>query len=111
MIDVTQLPETLDQTLTTRLRDVVSGAAATEGQLRVLAEQGDGLARALAASIVASEARLGALARQPQAAVAEMAAELRRVERLRDELDDLRADLTALDKRARALRGAWLRSR
>jgi hypothetical protein len=36
------------------------------------------------------------------------AAELRRVELLRVELDDLRADLAVLDRRARALRGKWL---
>jgi ubiquinone biosynthesis protein UbiJ len=104
-------PESLDLTLTTRLREVVTGAAATEGELRLLAEQGHGLARALAAAIGSSEARLGLLAAAPEAAVAEMAAELRRVERLRDELDDLRADLAALEKRARTLRGAWLRTR
>jgi chromosome segregation ATPase len=105
---VSRPPESLDLTLTTRLREIVTGAAATEGELRLLAEQGQGLARALTASIGASEARLGELAAEPEAAVAEMAAELRRVESLREELDDLRADLAALDKRARALRGKWL---
>lgn len=106
---MSKTPETLDLTLTERLRDVVTGAAATEGELRLLAEQGQGLARALTAAIAASEARLGELYAAPEATVAEMAAELRRVESLRDELDDLQADLAALDKRARALRGAWMR--
>jgi ubiquinone biosynthesis protein UbiJ len=106
---VSKLPEHLDLTLTARLREVVAGSAATEGELRLLAEQGHGLARTLVGGIASSEARLGVLAAEPEAAVAEMAAELRRVERLREELDDLRADLAALEKRARRLRGEWMR--
>jgi hypothetical protein len=102
-------PETLDQTLMTRLRAVVTGATSTEGELRTLAERGEALARTLRAAIDATETRLGDLASSPDAAVAEMAAELRRVERLRWELEDLRADLRALDRRARSLRGAWMR--
>jgi hypothetical protein len=86
----------------------VTGSAATEGELRLLAEQGDGLARTLAAAIGGSETRLASLVSTPDAPVAAMAAELRRVERLRDELDDLQADLAALERRARALRGSWL---
>jgi len=101
--------DTLEIALTRRLREVLSGAAATEGELRLLEEQAEGLARSLAAGIVSSEAHLAALAGAPGATVTEMAAELRRVERLRDELDDLRADLAALASRSRTLRGAWLR--
>jgi hypothetical protein len=106
---VSKPPDTLDETLTVRLHEVVTGAAATEGELRLLGEQGQGLARALSASIGASEARLGALDATPDASLAEMAAELRRVERLREELDDLQTDLAALERRSRALRGAWMR--
>jgi len=101
--------DSLDQSLTRRLHDVLTGAAATEGELRALKEQAEGLARSLAAGIRSSEAQLTALAAAPDAAVAEMAAELRRVERLREDLDDLRADLAALASRARTLRGRWLR--
>ena len=101
--------DTLELVLTHRLRDVLRGAAVTEGELRLLKEQAEGLARSLGAGIDSSEARLAALATAPGATVAEMAAELRRVERLRDELDDVRADLAALASRSRALRGAWLR--
>jgi hypothetical protein len=101
--------DTLELALTHRLREVLTGAAATEGELRLLKEQAESLARSLAAGIGSSEAHLAALAAAPGSTVAEMAAELRRVERLRDELDDLRADLAALASRSRTLRGAWLR--
>jgi polyhydroxyalkanoate synthesis regulator phasin len=101
--------DTLERSLTRRLREVLTGAAATEGELRRLKEQAEGLARTLAAGISSSESQLSALATKPDATVAEMAAELRRVERLREELDDLRADLAALASRARTLRGAWMR--
>jgi|tagenome__1003787_1003787.scaffolds.fasta_scaffold20498569_1 hypothetical protein len=101
--------DTLELTLTRRLREVVDGAAATEGELRLLTEQAEGLARSLAAAIAGSEAQLTALMTEHGSSVAAMAAELRRVERLRDELDDLRADLRALGNRARTLRGAWAR--
>jgi len=101
--------DTLEQSLTRRLREVLAGSAATEGELRRLKEQAEGLARSLTAGISSSEAQLTALAAEPDAGVAEMAAELRRVERLREELDDLRADLAALASRTRTLRGGWLR--
>lgn len=101
--------DTLEIALTRRLREVLTGAAATEGELRLLEEQAEALARSLAAGIDSSEAHLAALAAAPGATVAEMAAELRRVERLREEFDDLRADLAALASRSRTLRGAWLR--
>jgi chromosome segregation ATPase len=101
--------DTLELALTDRLRAILTGDAATEGELRLLKEQAESLARSLGAGIDSSEARLAALATAPGATVTEMAAELRRVERLRDELDDLRADLAALASRSRTLRGAWLR--
>lgn len=100
---------TLEHALTRRLRDVIDGAAPTEGELRLLTEQAEGLARTLRAAIAGSEAQLTALVTGHGSSVAEMAAELRRVERLREELDDLQADLRALSNRARRLRGAWVR--
>jgi hypothetical protein len=103
------LDDTLDLTLTRRLAEIVAGAPSTEGELRLLVEQGEALERWLAASLQASEARLGTLAAEPTAEVAEMASELRRAERLRVELHEVRATLAALDARARALRGEWLR--
>jgi hypothetical protein len=104
-----QPDDTLDLTLTRRLAEIVAGAPSTEGELRLLIEQGEALERSLAASVEASERHLGALAAEPTAEVAEMASELRRVERLRAELGDVRDTLAALDARARALRGGWLR--
>ena len=98
----------LDHALTVRLAEVVAGADPTEAELRLLSEGGTALARTLAASIRSSEARIAALADDPASAVAEVAAELRRVEMLRLELDDLRHDLVVLDRRAHALRGKWL---
>ena len=98
----------LDNALTERLARVVAGAEPTEAELRTLAEGGQALARALDASIRSSEARLSDLSADPASAVSELASELRRVELLRVELDDLRADLAVLDRRARALRGKWL---
>src|SRR5262245_12669495 len=102
------LDDTLDLTVTRRLREVIAGAAATESELRLLAEQGGALARSLDASVRASESRLGALAADPGTELAEMALELRRVERLRAELADMEAELAAFEERARTLRGKWL---
>src|SRR4051794_39388371 len=48
--DVSMPDDTLELTLTRRLREVVDGAAATEGELRLLTEQAEGLARSLAAA-------------------------------------------------------------
>ena len=98
----------LDDALAERLARVVAGAEPTEAELRTLAEGGQALARTLEASIRSSETRLTALSADPASAVSELAAELRRVELLRVELDDLRHDLAVLDRRARALRGKWL---
>ena len=100
--------DTLDITLKRRLREVVAGAASTEGELRLLTEQGEALARSLDASVRATESRLGVLAAEPSAEVAEMASELRRAERLRAELAEVHDALEALEERARALRGKWL---
>ena len=98
----------LDDSLTARLSEVLAGADPTEAELRNLAEGGTALARTLEASIRSSETRITALSDDPDSSVAAIAAELRRVELLRVELDDLRADLTVLERRARALRGKWL---
>lgn len=106
---MTNSPQTLDETLSERLHEVATGAAATEGDLRVLVEQAQALARTLSAAIGASERKLAELASTPGAPLAEMASELQRIERLRWELDDLNADLDALERRARSLRGAWMR--
>ena len=104
-----RLDDTLDQTLTRRLQEIIAGDTSTEAELRLLSERGDALQRSLAASVRASEQRLAALAGETAAEVAEWAAELRRAERLRVELRHVRDTLEALDVRARELRGEWLR--
>src|SRR5262245_47311679 len=102
------IDDTLDLTITRRLKEVIAGAASTEAELRVLSEQGEALARALDASVRTTESRLGTLASDPGAELAEMASELRRVEQLRAELADTEAVLAAFDERAREMRAQWL---
>ncbi len=101
--------DTLELALRRRLDEVVAGAAATEAELRRLAEQGHALVDGLETAVEAGEARLGELASEPGTAVAELASELRRVEGLRTELEELRPILSELEGRARELRGSWLR--
>ncbi len=100
--------DTLELALRRRLAEVVAGAAATEAELRRLAEQGEALSRGLQAAADSGEAHLEALATEPDASIAELASELRRVEGLRAELEALRPILSALDGRARELRGSWI---
>lgn len=100
--------EQLDSTLTARLREALASPA-TETELRSLCEQADGWARALQAQIEASERRLRQLTADPSTPLTQITAELRRVETLSPELTELRALLSGLDDRARALRTEWLR--
>jgi GAF domain-containing protein len=91
-----------------RLRRIVAGARVTEAELRTVAEQADGLARSLTAQLDASELRLEELADDPDSSIADAAAELRRVERLRPDAAQVRNLLTALERRAREHRTEWL---
>jgi chromosome segregation ATPase len=102
------MSETLEFALTTRLREVLAGAPATEVELRTLSEQADAWGRALEGQIEASEARLRYLTADADSSLAAIADELRRLERLRPERDDLRARTAELETRARELRSAWL---
>jgi len=102
------LTESLDSALTARLREVLGDQPVTEAELRALSEQADGWARTLEGQIYASEHRLRELAADPASRLAEMAAELRRVDTLRPELDELRALLIELGERAHALRASWV---
>jgi hypothetical protein len=94
--------------LAARLRDVLTERPVTEAELRALSEQADGWARTLEGQIHASERRLGELVADPASPLAEIAAELRRVEILRPELEEFRSLLAELELRAHELRGAWL---
>jgi hypothetical protein len=95
--------------LTKRLRAIVSGDAATESELRELANQAGGWERAVAAQLRAAENRLGSLNADPASPLAAMAAEIRRVETLQRELDEARELLRGLERRTRELRTAWLK--
>lgn len=102
--------EKLDLALTKRLRQVVAGQVATEAELRSLAEQADGWARATDAQLHAAEERLAALNADPSSPLAEIAAEVRRVEALSRELQEARRLIGGLEERTRELRTAWLKS-
>ncbi len=100
--------EPLAPPLTSRLREVLGDRPATESELRTLAEQAEALARTLQAQVQASEGRLSRLSTDPAAPLTDIAAELRRVETLRPELDEVRSLIGDLEDRARELRTAWL---
>jgi hypothetical protein len=100
----------LDSALTARLREVVAGASVTETELRELIDQADGWARALEARVDAGERKLAKLTADQGGPIVEIADELRRVERLRPELAEVRALLADLETRARELRASWLRA-
>ncbi|TMM07309.1 MAG: hypothetical protein E6G02_02445 [Actinobacteria bacterium] len=103
------LPDKLDLALVKRLREVVAGAPAIESELRTLADQAGGWARATEAQLRAAERRLGKLNADPTSELGEMATEIRRVETLSGELDEARSLLTGLERRTRELRTAWLK--
>jgi hypothetical protein len=106
---VRQPADTLDLAVTKRLRSIVAGDAATESELRELADRAGGWERAVAAQLRAAEGRLAALNADPASPLAAMADEIRRVETLKRELGEARALLEGLEQRTRELRTAWLK--
>jgi predicted RNase H-like nuclease (RuvC/YqgF family) len=106
---VSSIPQQLDLALVTRLRQVVAGEVTTESELRTLADQADGWARATSAQLDAAEGRLATLNADPASPLAEIAAEVRRVEALSRELEEARGLIDALERRTRELRTAWLK--
>jgi hypothetical protein len=94
--------------LAARLRRVLDDEPSTEAELRTLSEQADAWARALQAQIEGSERRLRELHSDPASPLADIAAELRRIETVRPELVELRSLLAELETRARELRTEWL---
>jgi len=97
-----------DFALIKRLRQVLRDEPATETELRSLSEQADGWARALDAQVQASERRLRELNADPLSPLSEAASELRRIETLRPQLDEIRSLVSELEQRAREFRTAWL---
>jgi len=106
---VIQHPEKLDLELARRLREVVGGQAASESELRALAEDADGWTRATEAQLRAAEERLAQLNADPASPLAEIATEVRRVEALMRELGEARRLIAGLERRTRELRTAWLK--
>jgi hypothetical protein len=105
------LAEPLDFVLIRRLREVRDrGRPTTETELRTLSEQADAWARAVSAQIQASERRIRRLTANPASSLAQIAGELRRVEKLRPQLNEVQSLLTELEERARQLRTEWLLS-
>jgi hypothetical protein len=105
---VSQVPEQLDVGLVERLRQVVAGQAATESELRTLADQASGWARATNGQLRAAEIRLTKLNADPASPLAEIAAEVRHIETLSRELSEARRLAQGLEQRTRELRTAWL---
>ena len=103
------IPHQLDLALVRRLRQVVAGEVATESELRTLADDADGWVRATEAHLHASERRLSGLNADPASPLAEIAAEVRRVEALSRELAEARGLIGGLERRTRELRTAWLK--
>jgi uncharacterized protein HemX len=103
------MSELLDFALIRRLREVRERTTpATEGELRVLSEQADAWARTVEAQIHSSERLIARLTSNPASSLAQIAAELRRVETLRPQLREVQALVADLENRARELRTQWL---
>jgi hypothetical protein len=103
------MPEPLDFALIRRLREV-GATRATETELRTLKEQAEAWARTISGQIQASERRIRRLNANPASSLAQIAGELRRVENLRPQLNEVRSLLADLEKRTRELRTEWLLS-
>ena len=104
------MPEPLDFALIRRLREVLDRRPATETELRTLKEQAEGWQRAVSGQLEASERRLRRLNANSASSLAQIASELRRVEKLRPQLNEVRSLLEDLESRARELRTEWLLS-
>ena len=102
------MPEPLDFALLKRLREVLANRPATEAELRALTEQAEAWARTVNGQLESSERRLQRLNQNPGSSLAQIAAELRRVERLRPQLNEVRGLLGELEQRAREVRTEWL---
>ena len=100
--------ETLDSSLTARLREVLASGDTTEADLRELTEEVGTQVRLLRAQLRGSEQRLRTLNADSGSPIAEIADELRRLELLRPRLREARELARQLDDRARELRTAWL---
>ncbi|MDX6387047.1 MAG: hypothetical protein QOK34_1642 [Gaiellaceae bacterium] len=104
------MAEPLDFALLRRLRDVLDRRPSTEAELRALKEQAEAWERTVDGQIESSERRLRRLNANPASSLAQIAAELRRLEGLRPQRDEVRSLLSDLEHRAREIRTQWLLS-
>lgn len=104
------MADPLDFALITRLREVLGDRPATESELRALSEQADAWARTVNGQLESTERRLRRLNENPASSLAQIAAELRRVEQLRPQLNEVRTLIASLEARARQVRTEWLLS-
>ena len=104
------MPEPLDFALIKRLREVLDDRPATESELRTLKEQAEAWALTVSGQIESSERRIRRLNQNPASSLAQLASELRRVEQLRPQLNEVRELLADLEERSRQVRTAWLLS-
>lgn len=104
------MAQPLDFALIKRLREVLDDRPATESELRTLSEQADAWARTISGQLESSERRIQRLEQNPGSSLAQIASELRRVERLRPQLHEVRRLQSDLEARARQVRTEWLLS-
>jgi phage shock protein A len=104
------MSQPLDFVLIRRLREVLGSQRATESELRSLTEQAEAWARTVNGQLQASERRIRRLSSNQASSLSQIAAELRRVENLRPQLNEVRTLLADLENRARELRTEWLLS-
>ena len=104
------MSERLDFALIKRLREVLDDRPATESELRLLSEQAEAWARTVSGQIESSERRLRRLNQNPASSLSQIAAELRRVEQLRPQLNEVRTLIAGLESRSRQVRTEWLLS-
>jgi hypothetical protein len=104
------MAQPLDFALIKRLREVLEDRPATESELRTLSEQADAWARTVNGQIESSERRIRRLNQNPASSLAQIASELRRVEQLRPQLNEVRRLRADLEARARQVRTEWLLS-
>ena len=104
------MQEPLDFALIKRLREVLDKRPATETELRTLKEQAEAWALTIGGQLESSERRIRRLNQNPASSLAQIASELRRVEQLRPQLDEVRSLLADLEQRSRQVRTEWLLS-
>jgi len=104
------MQQPLDFALMKRLREVLADRPATESELRTLKEQAEAWARTVGGQLESSERRIRRLNQNPASSLAQIASELRRVEQLRPQLDEVRDLLADLENRSRQVRTEWLLS-